>query len=519
MKKVLNVFLLIVLVALAGCKFNVENEGKSAYEVAVENGFEGTVDEWLASLKGEKGDSMDIVNMYEAAIKRGEFSGTLMEFVTKYFEDTDIEGKSAYQIALDYGFEGTEEEWVASLKGETGMAGADGLPGNEVSLYAIYQELVSLNLYSDSYLAFVSEYFSVVEPEKETSGVANAMRSAVKIIASNKDKELWATSTNAVAQSGAGVIYQMNKKAGDAYIITNYHVVYDENKDSIMPYVYVYVYGQEYFDDAILTSFVGGSATYDIAVLKVQNSSVLKESVCKAVDIYDSFNLTVGMKAIAIGNPEGEGIAVTEGVISVDSETIEMKPIKDDPTVTVNAYGYTEMRVIRVDTAVNPGNSGGGLFNAKGQLIGIVNAKIISDDVENIGYAIPSSVAINVTQNIIKNCNGKDKTTMQRCLMGVTVTINDSKAIYDEENESIRIVEEVIVVEVGESSVAFGKLQADDIVKSITLNGKKVEVTRNFMLIDTCLSASVGDVAIMEVLRDGKLVTVEITFASSVVVG
>ena len=80
-----------------------------------------------------------------------------------------------------------------------------------------------------------------------------------------------------------------------------------------------------------------------------------------------------------------------------------MSPIKKDPTVTVNINGKTEMRVIRVDTAVNPGNSGGGLFNSKGELIGIVNAKIISSDVENIGYAIPSSVAINVADNIINH--------------------------------------------------------------------------------------------------------------------
>lgn len=516
MKRVLSVLMLIFIFSLSGC---FSRSGKSAYDIAVENGFVGTETEWLESLKGQDGQNMNIVDIYEAAVAKKEFSGTLMEFVTKYFEDTNIEGKSAYEIAVEHGYEGTEAEWVLSLKGDTGMAGADGLPGDEVSLYQVYQELVSLELYSKSYLEFVSEYYSVVEEEKETSGVTNAMRSAVKIIASNMNKELWETSKDAIGQSGSGVIYQLNKEAGDAYIITNYHVVYNEDDDSVLPYVYMYVYGQEYFDDAILTSFVGGSATYDIAVLKVQNSSVLKESCVKAVEVYNSFDLTVGMKAIAIGNPEGSGIAVTEGIVSVDSETIEMSPIKKDPTVTVNTNGKTEMRVIRVDTAVNPGNSGGGLFNSKGELIGIVNAKIISSDVENIGYAIPSSVATNVADNIIKNCNGKDKVTMQRCLMGVTITVNDSNAVYDEENETIKIVEEVIVVEVSQTGMAAGKLFKDDIVKSITLHEKKIDITRNFMLIDTCLGACVGDKVKMEVLRNGELVEVELEFASSVIVG
>ena len=123
--------MLIFIISLSGC---FSRSGKSAYDIAVENGFVGTETEWLESLKGQDGQNMNIVDIYEAAVAKKEFSGTLMEFVNKYFEDTDIEGKSAYTIAVEHGYQGTEAEWILSLKGDTGMAGADGLPGNEVSL-------------------------------------------------------------------------------------------------------------------------------------------------------------------------------------------------------------------------------------------------------------------------------------------------------------------------------------------------------------------------------------------------
>lgn len=89
--------------------------GKSAYEIAVGNGFEGTETEWLASLKGENGEN-------------GEDGAT---------GATGAAGKSAYEIAVENGFEGTEAEWLASLKGENGEDGATGATG--VGIEGIYE--------------------------------------------------------------------------------------------------------------------------------------------------------------------------------------------------------------------------------------------------------------------------------------------------------------------------------------------------------------------------------------------
>lgn len=72
---------------MSGC---FSRSGKSAYDIAVENGFVGTETEWLESLKGQDGQNMNIVDIYEAAVAKKEFSGTLMEFVTKYLDRKSV---------------------------------------------------------------------------------------------------------------------------------------------------------------------------------------------------------------------------------------------------------------------------------------------------------------------------------------------------------------------------------------------------------------------------------------------
>lgn len=81
--------------------------------------------------------------------------------------------------------------------------------------------------------------------------------------------------------------------------------------------------------------------------------------------------MTVGDSVIAIGNPNAGGIAVTQGILSMESEYITMTAADNVSTV--------QIRVMRVDAAINGGNSGGGLFNDSGELIGIVNAKVVSE--------------------------------------------------------------------------------------------------------------------------------------------
>ena len=314
------------------------------------------------------------------------------------------------------------------------------------------------------------------------------------------------TTTKDYYSEGSGVIYKINKAEGDAFIITNYHVVYDASSNTengISDDISVYLYGSEIEEKAIEATYVGGSLYYDIAVLRVEDSEVLKESSASAVHVADSDRIVVGDCAIAIGNAQGLGIASTSGIVSVDSEHITMTA----------ADGKTEVsfRVMRVDTAINSGNSGGGLYDEDGSLIGIVNAKIIYDGVENIGYAIPSNVAVSIANNIIDYCYLTDVERVQRALLGITVSTYDSKAVYDSETGRITIEETVSVYEVSDDSLAAGILQADDIFVTASLRGETIEITRQYHVIDMMLDARVGDVVTFTLLREGEEKTVSIT--------
>ncbi|MBO5909961.1 MAG: trypsin-like peptidase domain-containing protein, partial [Clostridia bacterium] len=334
---------------------------------------------------------------------------------------------------------------------------------NNITINDLYNQVKTSKHSGYTLLDFIDEYLDI---RLDSSAVASskALRSAVSIFVEHeitipdygniisytqtafglqpnygiKNSILWG--------AGSGVIYNLDKETGDAYILTNYHVCFNNSvmaEDGIATKFTTYIYGYESIDmadlyylpyynqsceeykslfkydanglpiidygfGAINAEYVGGSEQYDIAVLKVTNSEILKNSDCLAVDVYNSDMVTAGSKAIAVGNPDACGISVTEGVISVDSEYISVQ-IDDDSVV---------IREFRIDTPVNGGNSGGGLFDGFGRLIGIVNAKTPNTAIENIGYAIPSNVATRVAESIIDNCDGTNRHT-SRVLIGV----------------------------------------------------------------------------------------------------
>ena len=314
------------------------------------------------------------------------------------------------------------------------------------------------------------------------------------------------TSSKEYSSSGSGVIYKIDKASGDAFIITNYHVVYDASSNSnngISEDIKVYIYGSEIEENAIEATYVGGSLYYDIAVLRIEDSEILKNSSVRAVEISDSDNVTVGDNAIAIGNAQGYGISASFGIVRVDSEYITMTAADGKTSVS--------FRVMRIDTAVNSGNSGGGLYDDKGNLIGIVNAKIVEDGVENIGYAIPSNVVVSIAENIIDYCYEKDTQRVQRALIGITVSTSDSKSVYNSTTGLISIEETVSVYEVTSGSLADGVLKSGDVLVSATVNDNTTEITRQHHVIDMMLDVRVGDVVTFNILRDGEEKSVSIT--------
>lgn len=306
------------------------------------------------------------------------------------------------------------------------------------------------------------------------------------------------------ASAGSGVIYSIDKEKGDAYIITNQHVVYGAKSIS------VYLYGMELSAYAIPATLVGGSVTYDIAVIKVSSSEVLKNSYASAVSFADSDDARVFDRVYTVGNPEGSGLAATEGIISLDSENIELSGADNS---------IISLRVIRVDAAVNHGNSGGGLYDENGRLLGIVAAKEVSEDVDNMGYAIPSNLVKKVADSILYHCNGKTVTKISKALMGVTITAYVSGLEMDGNGDMYK-VELVEVIEVSDESLAYGKAMVGDVINSITVDGVKQEVTRMHHVTDAMINARAGSVVVLNVTRgEAKIdITFKITASSMSIV-
>ena len=322
----------------------------------------------------------------------------------------------------------------------------------------------------------------------------------------------WGTTETTAA--GSGVIFQMSsedKISGNAYIITNYHVVYNAeatSKNHIADKIELYLYGMEKEKYAIPATYVGGSMMYDIAVLKVSASDVLRKSNAIEATFADSDDVTILETAIAIGNPEASGISATVGHINVDSEYVEMV-LPDEQTVS-------EMRLMRIDTAVNGGNSGGGLFNERGEVIGIVNAKITSSTIDNIGYAIPANVARLVAENII-HYEATGSECGKRGTIGITLSSDpDSYTSYDKETGKVHIIEKVVIADVNKGSLADGKLQVGDEILLLKIGENEPHtVTRYFNVVERMLGARVGDTVVFTIVRGTEQMELSFTITEA----
>lgn len=415
-------------------------------------------------------------------------------------------GPSAYEVAVENGYKGDEVSWLESLKGK------------DLSLSEVYAAARDAGFEGDL-LDFLKEYLSYDDGDLVLSGVApvsagisGSLLSSVSITCTFDClfRNWFGTSTQTKQQSGSGVIYRLDKEQGDAYIITNYHVVYRSDsltENKISDRVKVYLYGSESERYAIDATYVGGSMNYDIAVLKITGSEVLKRSSALPVSVADSNLITVGDVAIAIGNPVGIGISATSGIVSVDSESIQMQACDN---VSIVSY-----RLLRVDTAINEGNSGGGLFDKDGRLIGVVNAKITSSDIDNIGFAIPSNVATYVADNIIDTCNGTTVTAPKKCMLGITVGVSGSTAYFDPDTRTTRIRETVYLTDVQSGAAADGVLKIGDVVTSVKIGDATYPIDRSFIIVDIMLTCRVGDTVTVSYTRDGAPGTAEFVLTDS----
>ncbi|WP_295587271.1 S1C family serine protease [uncultured Oscillibacter sp.] len=193
----------------------------------------------------------------------------------------------------------------------------------------------------------------------------------------------WETTQQETTSCGSGVI--VAKTDSELYILTNYHVVENATTLSV-----------GFADESVCAAQVCGyDEDLDIAVIQVAMSGLSAgtlESISVA-EIGDSDALCVGNQVVAIGNALGYGQSVTTGIVSAVNRTITTGTDETGNPVTAT--------YIQTDAAINPGNSGGALLNMDGELVGINTAKVSSDGVEGMGYAIPISEVWELIRSMI----------------------------------------------------------------------------------------------------------------------
>ena len=263
--------------------------------------------------------------------------------------------------------------------------------------------------------------------------------------------------------AGSGVIISQ-----DGYILTNNHVIDGANS------VKVRLRDSTEYDATI----VGSDASNDIALLKVSATNL------SAATFGDSSSLAVGDYVVAIGNPLGElGGTVTDGIISALARKVTI----DD----------TQMTLLQTNAQVNPGNSGGGLFNANGELVGIVNAKQSATEVEGIAFAIPINNVLDILSDLKEYGYVTGKVDLGIEFTDIT---SDETAFYYGVN---RIGCYVLSVSSGSNAEKAGITRGDLVTK---VNDKDVSTSAD---INSALEkAEVGDTVTFTVNRRGTSKTI-----------
>ena len=273
-------------------------------------------------------------------------------------------------------------------------------------------------------------------------------------------------------QSGAGSGIIVSQ---DGYILTCAHVVSGATS------VKVQLNGSDQSYDATV---VGVDSTSDIAVLKV-DATGLTPAV-----IGDSDKLAVGETTVAVGNPLGPlSNTVTQGIVSALNRQV---------TVEDN-----DMTLIQTDTSISPGNSGGGLFNANGELIGVVNAKSSYSEAEGIGFAIPINTAMDIAQQLIENG------AVARPVLGVSILdIQDSSTAQQYGVSALGVY--VADVTKGGGAEAAGVQRGDRIIAIDDTAVSSTSTVKSYLA-----DKQVGDTVTLQVERDGKVLTLNVTLGNS----
>ena len=287
----------------------------------------------------------------------------------------------------------------------------------------------------------------------------------VEIVVSGTAQNMWGQ-MQLVQGAGSGVIVK-----DDGYIATNYHVIQGANK------VEVTLHNGESYPARI----VGSDPANDIAVIKIDAKDLTTAT------IGDSSTVDVGDLAVAIGNPLGQlGGTATTGIISALDRTLDVEG--------------TTLTLLQTDAAINGGNSGGGLFNSKGELIGIVESKASAVGVEGLAFALPINSVSGIINDLIEN-GGSAQVASGTPAVGVVISevSEDNAQYYGLESAGVYIAQ---VTGANARSAGF---QAMD--RIISFNGTKINSSNEFItLVRKC---KVGDTVTVVVSRKGQEIEIK----------
>lgn len=284
---------------------------------------------------------------------------------------------------------------------------------------------------------------------------------------------------NQLQATGTGFVYKTDDKYG--YILTNNHVISGSKKIEVTNTENV----------TVEATLLGSDEYADLAVLRVDKSFVLQVAT-----LGSSTDSEIGDTVIAIGTPVDVKYAgsVTKGIISGKNRMVN---------VTLDSGGEFMMEVIQTNTAINPGNSGGPLVNINGEVIGINTLKLVEDEIEGMGFAIPIEMATSVLDRLEK---GEE---IERPLLGVSmIDANNQYALFSYKVYLDKDYEKgVVVIDVEKDSPAGSiGLQKNDVI--LKINDIEIEDTTHLKYI--LYKYSVGDTVKLEYERDGKTNTVEV---------
>ncbi|MGN1117414.1 MAG: S1C family serine protease [Acutalibacteraceae bacterium] len=258
---------------------------------------------------------------------------------------------------------------------------------------------------------------------------------------------------------GSGVVMGLNDTKDKTYIITCAHVISDSEIKSC---------GIMLADGKVYpASIIGYDERTDIGVISVEETNL------EAAVFGDSTALQVGETVYAIGNPGGSEFygSMTSGIVSALDRSISST--------------YT-MTVIQHNAAISPGNSGGALVNADGQVVGINSSKISATDYEGIGFAVPISVARPVVENLIKYGYVPDRPKLGISYASVTNYWRYSAIVQSKGLPS----GSVIIASISDDSAFNGTdVAVGDMITSV--NGKELDSPD--VLLDAIDKSKVGD--------------------------